>query len=283
MIPFAKYSGAGNDFVIARAEDAGADPVDLARRICARRSGAGADGLALVGRREGEALEVRFFNPDGTEFGTCGNGSRCVARWADDRGLAPDGEVVLRTSEGRLEARVRGDRVRLDYRLSCRVVGTRSVPWGGDRREGWLVEMGTPHLVLPLERMPEGPVDELCRPARHSEALGPEGANVNLVEVRTPESVSIRTYERGVEGETAACGAGSMSAALALHAAGRTGARLELATRSGEALTVELAGDAGEDPLTRRTRTLRLEGSARPVYEGRFPRADDGAGWARRR
>ncbi len=282
MIPFAKYSGAGNDFVIVRAEEVGPDPAGLARRICARRSGAGADGLALVGRRDGEALDVRFFNPDGTEFGTCGNGSRCVARWAADRGLAPDGEVTLRTSEGRLGARVRGDRVRLDYRLPCRVAGTREVPLGGDRREGWLVEMGTPHLVLPVERMPEGPVDELCRPARRSEALGPEGANVNLVEVRAPDRASIRTYERGVEGETAACGAGSMSAALALHAAGRVGTRLELETRSGEVLTVELDGDDAADPSTRRPRSLRLEGSARPVYEGRFPRADE-AGWARRR
>lgn len=271
MIPFAKYSGADNDFLIVRAGEAGADPAGLARRICARRAGAGADGLALVEPGGDGPVAVRFFNPDGSEFGTCGNGSRCVARWAADRGLAPEGELALRTAEGRIEARVRGDRVRLEYRLPCRVAGNRTVPLGQGRREGWLVEMGTPHLVLPLDRLPEGPVDELCRPARRAETLGPEGANVNLVEVLAPDRAAIRTYERGVEGETAACGAGSMSAALALHAAGRTGRRLDLATRSGETLTVELGADAAVDASEERPRAIRLEGPARPIYEGRFP------------
>lgn len=274
MIPFVKYSGAGNDFLVVRAESVAGDPAALARRVCPRRSGAGADGLALVEPLENGAISARFFNPDGTEFGICGNGSRCVARWAADRGRTSGGEVALRTAEGRLAARVDGDRVRLDYRLEAWVRGTREVPLGGDRREGWLVSMGTPHLVLVVERMPEGPVEDLCRPARRAESLGPEGANVNLVEVRSRERAAIRTYERGVEGETAACGAGSMSAALALSAAGRTGRRLALETRGGETLAVELDADAADSPGERRVRTIQLEGPARPVYEGRFPEAD---------
>lgn len=281
MIPFRKYSGAGNDFVVVLDRDAGDDPAGLARRMCRRRSGAGADGLALVDPSGDGPVGVRFFNPDGTEFGTCGNGSRCVARWAADRGLAADGQVTLATSEGRLEARVHGEEVRLDYRLPAAVEGARSVPFGPDRREGWLVSMGTPHLVLPLEELPPGPVDDLCRPARHADVLGPEGANVNLVEVIDRRRAAIRTYERGVEGETAACGAGSMSATLALHAAGRTGRRLELTTRSGEALTVELGEDAAGAPTERRIRAIALTGPARPVYEGRFPGPDE-ADWAER-
>ncbi len=271
MIPFAKYSGAGNDFLVVRARDAGPDPAALARRMCPRRAGAGADGLALVDPGDDGPLGVRFFNPDGSEFGTCGNGSRCVALWAAHVGLAPGGEIALRTSEGRLEARVSGERVRLDYRLACRVVGERTVPLGGERRTGWLVEMGTPHLILPLERLPAGELEELCRPARHAEVLGPEGANVNLVEVRGPDRAAVRTYERGVEAETGACGAGSMSAALALHAAGRTGPTLELETRSGASLTVVLDDAAATDPAERRVRPIRLEGPARKVYDGRFP------------
>lgn len=279
MIPFLKYSGAGNDFVVVRARDVGEDPARLARRLCPRRDGAGADGLALVDPDGGGPMTVRFFNPDGTEFGTCGNGSRCVARWAADRGLAADGETVLATSEGRLLARVRGESVRLDYRLPAAVAGTRTVPLGDGRREGWLVDMGTPHLVLELESLPEGPIEDLCRPARRAGVLGPGGANVNLVEVLSSDRAAIRTYERGVEGETAACGAGSMSAALALRAAGRTGPRLELATRSGETLSVELDEDAARTASERRVRAIRLEGPARPIYEGRFPGPDE-AGWA---
>lgn len=274
MIPFVKYSGAGNDFLIVEAGRVPGDPAGLARRICRRRAGAGADGMALVSVREEGALGVRFFNPDGSEFGTCGNGSRCVARWGSDRGLARDGQLRLRTSEGELRARVDGERVRLEYRIPCRIVGTRDVPLGEARREGWLVEMGTPHLVLPVARMPEGALEELCRPAREAPSLGPEGANVNLVEVRSGGRAAIRTYERGVEGETMACGAGSMSAALALHVAGRTERRLELETRGG-LLEVELASGATRLPGELRDRGIRLEGPARPIYEGRLFEADD--------
>lgn len=279
MIPFVKYSGAGNDFLIVRDRDLEGDPAGLARRACRRREGAGADGLALVDASS-EPPGVRFFNPDGSEFGTCGNGSRCVARWAADAGLAPDGRLRMVTAEGPLEARIRGERVRLDYRLPSRVVGPRTVPLGERRREGWLVSMGTPHLVLEVERLPDGPLEDLCRPARRAESLGPEGANVNLVELRGRGRAAIRTYERGVEGETRACGAGAMSATMALHAAGRTGRRLELVTRSGAKLTVELDEEAAGAPGEERVRPLRLEGPARPVYRGRFPAADD-AGWAR--
>lgn len=278
MIPFAKYSGAGNDFVVvdaARVQDV--RPAELARRICPRATGVGVDGMALVdGRGPGE-VGLRFFNPDGSEFATCGNGSRCVALWARDTGRDRAGEVRMRTAEGTVRASVEGEDVRLEYRIEAWVEGTRRVSLGGGTAEGWLVHMGTPHFVLPVEEMPEGAIEPLCRPVRSHPSMGPQGANVNLVEVRGRDRARIRTYERGVEAETMACGAGSMSAALALHHAGRTGPGLQLATRGGEELGVTVEPDAppSGEPAAR---DISLTGPARFVFVGRYPAPGGGDG-----
>lgn len=272
MIPFCKYSGAGNDFVVVDVAEVDVDPAELARRICPRATGVGVDGMALVRDRGPGELGVRFFNPDGSEFPTCGNGSRCVARWAADAGRAPDGHVRLVTGEGEVEASVCDGRdVSLAYEIEAWVEGRRRVPFGDDERGGWLVQIGTPHFVLPVDEMPDGPVDDLCRPVRHHPDLGPEGANVDLVAGGGPGRARIRTFERGVEGETLACGSGAMAAALALHAAGSAGRHLRLRTRSGAVLRVELEETEDADPGTPGVRAIRLSGPARFVFDGRYP------------
>lgn len=273
MIPFHKYTGAGNDFVIVRERDLdGADPAALARRICPRETGAGVDGLALVRDDPARPAEVRFFNPDGTEFSTCGNGTRCVARYLSEERAPGDGPLRIATADGEVRAEVDGERVALDYRIEAEVEGEIRVALGAEEREGWLVRVGTPHLVVPLDSLPEGPIDELCSPARRDPRLGPEGANVDLVALEGRAEGSIRTFERGVEGETLACGAGAMASLLALRETGRCGPRLTLLTRSGERLRAELPDP--EDPSSPRgpgVRHIRLSGPARPVFEGRFP------------
>ncbi|HKK26639.1 MAG TPA: diaminopimelate epimerase [Gemmatimonadota bacterium] len=267
-VPFAKYSGAGNDFVIVGADSVGdLDPAVLASRMCSRRTGVGVDGMALV-RAAGEGrLEVRFFNPDGSEFGTCGNGTRCVALWAADRDLAPGGSLRIETSDGPIDAAVDGRSVALDYRIEAYLVRTLEVELGGRTRTARLVQIGTPHLIVPLDVLPAGPIEEACRPLRHDPALGPEGANVDLVALEEPDLGAIRTFERGVEGETLACGSGAMAAALALHAAGAAGPELRLVTRSGDPLTVTLLDPDEEGPIRR----IRLSGPARRIFEGRYP------------
>lgn len=262
---FAKYSGAGNDFVILEASELGShDPAALAARLCARSTGVGVDGLALVTVRGAGRLQVRFFNPDGSEFGTCGNGSRCVALWAADRGHAPEFRLEIETSEGAIDASVRGDRVRLDYALEARIERRLELPWQGEPRPAWLVQIGTPHLVVPLEAVPEGPIEALARPLRHHPELGPAGANVNLVAPEGRERATIRTFERGIEAETLACGAGSMASTLVLEATGACGPQLRLRTRSGDDLEVALSpAEPG------RPRRIRLTGPARRIFEGR--------------
>lgn len=263
MSLFSKYTGAGNDFVIVRGEELGLrDTGALAAQLCPRETGVGVDGLITVRSLSEEVVRLRFFNRDGSEFSTCGNGSRCAARYAVDRGLVPPDHILV-TDDGEILARVRDDRVALEYALDARVERELHVPVGRGtpgERDAWLVRMGTAHLVIPVPSVEVEAFDDLCRPLRWREDLGPGGANVHLV-ARDGGRVRIRTFERGVEAETLACGSGCMAVAFALRVAGEVGDRVEFLAKSGAALTVEFL----------EAKRIRLGGPARFIFDGVFP------------
>lgn len=266
MPRFSKYSGAGNDFILIRAEEPGlGDPAALAARLCPRETGVGVDGLITVGDPAdglpAEGIRLRFFNRDGSEFSTCGNGSRCAARFVVDRGLAA-AEHVLVTDDGEIRARVEDDRVSLEYGLDAQVEREVRVLVEAEERDAWLVRMGTPHLVVPMPSVEVEEFDAVCRPLRHREDLGPDGANVHLV-AREAGVTHLRTFERGVEAETLACGSGCMAVAFALRAAGEVGERTELVTRSGAVLGVAFLPDG----------RIRLTGPAAFIFDGTVPAA----------
>lgn len=264
---FSKYTGAGNDFVIIEARWADDRGAAIARIICDRSAGVGVDGLILVWRLEPGRVGVRFFNPDGSAYGTCGNGSRCAARFVADRGLLTEHPFVMETSDADITATVEGDWVELEYRMPVRIVDRLLVQGPFGPAEGWLVRIGVPHFVLPLEAQPEGSIDEVCGLIRRDPALGPEGANVNLVSLESRTRGTIRTFERGVEGETLACGSGAMASVFALHQAGLCEPGLELRVRGGCDLKVLVPEAAERDGMRR----LGLAGPARHVFDGRFP------------
>ena len=281
-LSFSKYSGAGNDFVIVEAPPGRvANPSALARRICPRTTGVGVDGLILVEKLGMGRLGVRFFNPDGSEFGTCGNGSRCAALFAVARGLAPEQHTLVTPDcEIRASARTGGRGAVLTYAIEAHVVGKTTVQLAGRRRNAVHVLLGTPHLVVMMEEpsleLPGYSFDAECARLRSLPELGSGGANVHLLRPACPDDGAptktdwdweVRTYERGVEGETLACGSGCMAAAVAIWAgspgeAGRPGERaLRIKTRSGEVLGVRpLEGGA-----------LELSGHATRIFEGVFP------------
>lgn len=265
MSLFSKYTGAGNDFVIVRGEELGLrDAGALAAALCPRATGVGVDGLITVRSLSEEVVRLRFFNCDGSEFSTCGNGSRCAARYAMERGLVPPDHILV-TDDGEILARVREDGVALEYALDARVereLRARVGTGNPQERDAWLVRMGTAHLVVPVPSVDVENFDDLCRPLRWREDVGRGGANVHLV-ARDGGTVVIRTFERGVEGETLACGSGCMAAAFALRAAGEAGDRVEFLVRSGAPLTVEFL-EAGR---------IRLTGPAVFVFDGVFPEA----------
>ena len=276
MLRFSKYSGAGNDFVIMNLDEAPAmDLGRLAERVCQRATGVGVDGLVLVRKLGQDRLEVRFFNPDGSEFSTCGNATRCVARWAADQGLTHR-ELDIVTSASDIHAQVEDRDVILDYRIEARVARRVEIRTGSRSGKAWLVRIGVPHLVLPLENMPEGPIEELCRPIRYHPDLGSEGANVNLVTLKGPGEGIIRSYERGIEAETEACGSGAMACAVALHASGKANAEIALTTHSGQTLHVSLLDEledaevAVDDEADRGRANIRLRGPVTHFFDGTF-------------
>ncbi len=271
---FSKYDGAGNDFVITEARWPDAEGSVVARYVCARDTGVGVDGLITVWRLGPDRVGVRFFNPDGSAFGTCGNGSRCAARFVADRGMVGVSPFVMETSDSEITATVEGDWVELEYRMLVNVVDRIPVQGPHGPAEGWLVRIGVPHFVVPLERQAEGAIDDVCARIRRDPALGPEGANVNLVSLESRDHGSIRTFERGVEGETQACGSGAMASVFALHAAGLCEPGLALSVRGGCDLEITVPEAAEPDG----TRRLRLAGPARHLFDGTFPEQKPGLG-----
>lgn len=278
MVRFTKLNGAGNDFVAAvPGPELDAAGAENARRLCSRREGVGVDGLILVYPLNGSAakrdgVRVRFFNPDGSEFSTCGNGTRCAARFAAERGLVGAGPFTIVTSAGPIEATVGDEKVSLVYRLPVERRGPITVRGPGGSADGWLMHFGVPHFVLPVSPMPKGEIEPICASIRHDPQLGPEGANVNLIEMRDRGSGRIRTFERGVEGETLACGSGSIASILAMWAAGEADRLVELDVQGGDTLTIELVDEPAFDGTPVR---VRLTGPAVSLFEGEFPGIDD--------
>ena len=270
MPRFVKYSGAGNDFVVMLEAAVSVEDLNAyARRVCSRRTGVGVDGLILIHPDDAERVAVRFFNLDGSEFGTCGNGSRCAAKFAHDEGLVSRDGFVLATPPADIACSVADDKVSLDYRIETWVDRSVSIDGPEGPVEAWLVQIGLPHLVVPVRRMPDGDIEELCRPLRHHPALGTEGANVNLVQMYEPTEGRIRTFERGVEGETRACGSGSMASVIALHEAGECERSVTLNVSGGEPLSITIDPRAGLREGTQST--VRLSGPAVRVFGGDFP------------
>jgi diaminopimelate epimerase len=270
-LEFTKMSGTGNDFILVdnrRAEVPARDMSLLARAVCRRQLSAGADGLIILSpsaRVDPKLGKVHFrwdfFNADGSSAEMCGNGGRCAARFARDMGLA-GAEMVFDTLAGPIRAWVgEAGRVKLEM--------TRPFGWYQDldleaagrtlRLDG--VNTGVPHAVVAVEEAGSAPVVELGRPLRWHRHFAPAGTNVNFAAVAGGELV-VRTYERGVEDETLACGTGAVAAALVAGRRGLLQPPVSVVVASGERLAVHF------DPATEGFGEVFLEGPAAYVYRG---------------
>jgi len=261
---FSKLQGTGNDFVIVDNRNGSFDefceglPVEfVVRRICERRRGVGADGLILVENSEVADFKWRFFNADGSVAEMCGNGARCVSRFAFERRIAPN-RMRIETLAGVIETQVLGENVKVkltppkDLKLDVEAEGLKV----------HYVNTGVPHVVLFVSRIDLVDVKEVGRRLRFSEVFSPNGANVNFVEVRL-DGITVRTYERGVEDETLACGTGSVASAIVSSVVYGLKSPVEVRVRTGEKLKVYF--DEG-------FKEVYLEGPTVWVYDGRLRR-----------
>ena len=263
MLRFTKMNGAGNDFVLL---DNRAGDLELTReqiaRVCDRHRGVGADGVLLLERpTNGADFRMRYYNADGGEAEMCGNGARCFARFAD-RAAGPRQSLSFETPAGVIGAQLVGELVTLqmsepqDMRLDF------EVPLGSEKIRASYVDSGVPHVVVPVAKIDNVDVRSLGPALRHHPMFAPRGANANFSEQRGPRSIAIRTYERGVEDETLACGTGVVASAILFAAKENVAGPIDVLVRGGDTLQVNFkrSGDQFSN--------VTLTGPADFVFDG---------------
>jgi diaminopimelate epimerase len=262
---FYKMSGSGNDFIMVDAmrEAPGqlAEPATI-QAVCARATGVGADGIVFLGPSRTADYRMTYLNSDGSPADLCGNASLCSARLATELAIVRRSEFRVETDSGVLGARLgeQGPEVDLQPVRDVRP----GLPFRLEPGEHWIgfALAGVPHLVVRVDDVAAVDVIGRGRPLRHERSLS-QGANVNFVAPDGAGGWKIRTYERGVEGETLACGTGAVASAILLADAGAAAEDVSLSTRSGRVLRVRLRRDSGSWHPS-------LSGEARLVFEGRF-------------
>ena len=264
--PFYKMSGSGNDFVFFDARDEPAGQLETAEtigRLCARGTGIGADGVVFLERSSVADIGLRYFNRDGTLADLCGNASLCTTRLATELGAVDARGFRLETGSGVLGARIRDGLPEIDLAPVRDVAQTVSGvgPESGETHLGFALA-GVPHVVITSQSVERADVEGRGRSLRYNPAFR-DGANVNFAERLKDGSWRYRTYERGVEAETLACGTGAVATAVLLKEWGLAGDSVELITTSGRTLQVTLrrTGD---------TWTPSLRGEGRLVFSGKL-------------
>lgn len=262
-IEFWKMNGSGNDFILIDNRDGKVAESEMGRlveRACRRRESVGADGLIFVNKSDKYDFAWQYFNADGAEVEMCGNGSRCVARYAHLKGIAGS-KMAFETLAGPVSAEVTGRMVKVLMPAPSGLKTDIDLPHG----PGWLsvdfINTGVPHVVVRVDNIADHPVVEQGREIRYHPLFSPEGTNANFIKVLGNSLIEIRTYERGVEDETLACGTGSIASAIIASARGMVSPPVKVRTRGGEELIIHFHKDDqtfGE---------VWLEGSTSIVYQ----------------
>jgi len=240
MLRFTKMNGAGNDFVLL---DNRAGGLALTRkqiaRLCDRHRGVGADGVLLLEpAANGADFRMRYYNADGGEAEMCGNGARCFARFAN-RAAGPLQHLSFETPAGVIGAELKGELVTLQMSQPTDMRLGLEVPVKGDKIRVSYVDSGVPHVVVPVAKIEDVDVRSLGWALRHHPMFAPRGANANFSEQRGPQSIAIRTYERGVEDETLACGTGVVASAILFAANENATGPIDVFVRGGDTLQVD--------------------------------------------
>jgi diaminopimelate epimerase len=263
MLRFTKMNGAGNDFILFdnRKGDVDLDRNQIAR-LCDRHRGIGADGILLLEKPTNRAdFRMRYFNADGGEAEMCGNGARCFARFANKIG-GQKREVSFETRVGVISAELKGDVVTLrmteptDLRLDVDLL------IGAENKTVHFINSGVPHVVIPVAKIDDADVRREGAAIRYHKVFSPNGANVNFIEKRGTNKIAIRTYERGVENETLACGTGIVASALIFAASENSSSPITVLARGGDELEV------GFEKVEGGFRNVTLTGPAEFVFEG---------------
>ena len=261
-VAFTKAVATGNDFIIVDNRAMSIKALSkFAKKVCDRKAAIGADGLLVIEQSKACDFKMRIFNSDGSEAEMCGNGSRCIALYAVKKKIAPP-EMTIETLAGMLKASVKSDIVKVmltepkDIRWNfCLMI--HKCPYKLS-----FLNTGVPHVVHFADDLDSIDVKNIGSHLRNHGEFGPEGTNADFVKVVGKNRIQVRTYERGVEDETLACGTGSVASALISADAESMASPITVETRSGENLKVYF------DRVEGNFKNIYLEGKAALVYEG---------------
>jgi diaminopimelate epimerase len=264
MIEFYKMSGSGNDFIIIDNRDLSLNVGDLptfARKVCARKISVGADGLFLIEPSNTVDFKWQFFNSDGSMAEMCGNGSRCVARYAYLKGIASK-KMSFETLAGIISAEVNDDVVKVRLTDPSPVLSIGVLIFEDGQFVLDFVDTGVPHAVTFVDNLETCTVFEWGRKIRRHEYFQPRGTNANFAMVIDRHKIRVRTYERGVEEETLACGTGDVASVLAAASRGLVDSPVDVLVQSGEILRIYFTKK--DD----RFDEIYLEGKVKIIYHG---------------
>ena len=277
-ISFTKLSGAGNDFILF---DNKINPEfglssDKIREICDRRNGIGADGVIIISDLPGYSFDMKYFNADGSSGSLCGNGARCAIKYGEISGRV-NAELTQFKANGKDYSGqiLANGQIKFYLNPPKKIKHNFKIKAAGQLITASYTDTGSPHVVINVNDILENPlkpdsfyknidylpVFEIGREIRYSPEFAPEGTNVNFIENENG-TIKIRTYERGVENETLACGTGSVAAALIVYGTGNLNPPIRLKVKSGEILQVDFGTDSGN------FKNLSLTGPAEVIYNG---------------
>ena len=269
-IPFVKMVGAGNDFIIIEARK-NFDYVKFTKNICARQNGIGADGVLILDKSATSDYKMRIINADGSEAEMCGNGARCLAAYIVVNLKPAKALFGMETLAGEILAEAQGEMIRVrlsnpkDYRPNL------NITVGGKKLEVHYIDTGVPHTIVFVDGLQEVDANSLGALVRNHPRFAPRGTNVNFVERARESMVAVRTYERGVEAETLACGTGAVASALVAYLQAhpnvkkQKNAHMKVLTASKEILEITFDLD-----LDYKIDNVWLKGSAKLIAKGEY-------------
>ncbi len=269
---FTKMTGSGNDFIIMDNRDQHIGPERypmLARMACRRKLSVGSDGIIFIENDPEVDFKWSFFNADGSAAEMCGNGARCAARFAHIHKIVTNESMAFRTLAGIIEATIKGERVKIRMTPPHSFEADLEVEAVDRSFRLHFINTGVPHVVwlaADASDLEHAEVFSWGRALRHHPRFQPAGTNVNFIAVQDDHRLLIRTYERGVEDETLACGTGSIASALVAASRSLAASPVEVVTRSGEVLTIYFQQNDGDKKG--QFSEVYLEGDAKVVYEG---------------
>lgn len=266
-VAFTKMVATGNDFIVIdnrgkKAEKKIGNLPKFAKSVCVRKLSVGADGLLVIENSKKADIAMRIFNPDGSEVTMCGNGSRCVAYYAAKNRISKN-KLSIETKAGILKARVGKNAAKIEMMKPSEFKSRFSIDVYDETFEVDFVHTGVPHVVYFVEDLEKFDVKRFGKEIRYHKEFASEGTNANFVKILDRHDIAIRTYERGVEEETLACGTGAVASAIVASELHSVEPPVKVKTHGGDVLTVHFkkVGDEYKDVF--------LKGEVKLVYEGR--------------